>query len=246
MSDHIAYRPSCTVLKGDLPFVPAAPYSIAPVKVESLPFRVRLVSSSQDLAAAVEIRSSAYARHVPEVGRQLQTPEPDDFRGDVLCLLAERKIDGWPLGSVRLQPNFNRPLRIEGEGPLPSSYSGRRLVEFMRLGVRNGTAGGLVTFALVKAGFEICHRADIDFILAAGRRSVATLYRGMAFDDLLDGETVALSYASNLPHGLFGIPVREVDRRLPHRNPALYAFMAGTSHPDIDVDYDRVQAIFGP
>jgi len=67
----------------------------------------------------------------------------------------------------------------------------------------------------------------------------------MAFDDVLEGGTVALSYANHLPHGIFSIPVDQVDRRLPARNPGLYSFMARTHHPDIDINYERVFRTFG-
>jgi hypothetical protein len=201
--------------------------------------------SSQDLDKAVEIRSSAYSRHVPAVGHILRTAEADDHRSDVLSIFAERKADGQALGSVRLQPNLGQPLRIEGETTLPATYQRRRLVEFMRLGVENGIAGRLVSSALVKAGFEICHACGFDFILAAGRRSVAAIYHSMAFDDVLQGGTVPLSYANHLPHGIFSIPVDDVDHRLPARNPALYRFMARTDHPDIAIDYEQVFETFG-
>jgi hypothetical protein len=175
----------------------------------------------------------------------LRTAEADDYRSDVLSIFAERKADGRALGSVRLQPNLSKPLRIEGETVLPVVYQRRRLVEFMRLGVENGIAGRMVSSALVKAGFEICHACGFDFILAAGRRSLAEIYRSMAFDDVLQGGTVLLSYANRLPHGIFSIPVDDVDRRLPARNPSLYRFMAQTHHPDIDIDYERVFDTFG-
>jgi len=224
---------------------PARAYSLPAETSETLPFRVRLVTSAQDLTKAVEIRSNAYSRHVPEVGRVLRIAEADDYRPDVLSIFAERKADGRALGSVRLQPNLSQPLRIEGETRLPAQYQGRRLVEFMRLGVQNGIAGQMVSAALVKAGYEICHACGFDFILAAGRRSVSAIYFAMAFDDVLDGGTVALSYANRLPHGIFSIPVDDVDRRLPPRNPALYRFMARTHHPDIAIDYETVFETFG-
>ena len=71
---------------------------------------------------------------------------------------------------MRLNPNMSRPLRIESETDLPPQFRKLRLVEFMRLGVENGIAGQMVTAALVKAGFEICHACGFDYILAAGRR----------------------------------------------------------------------------
>lgn len=222
------------------------PYSVSATRAEQLPFRVRLVESAQDLSQAVEIRSSAYSRHVPSVGKALREPEADDLRPDVLLLIAERKFDGRVLGSVRMQTNARQPLRIEGETKLPENFSARRLMEFMRLGVENGVAGRMVTAALVKAGYEISFACGIDFVLVAGRRSVATLYRSMCFDDVLDGGTVALSYADGLPHGIYCMPIRDADRRWRECGHGLYGFMAETQHPDITIDWTRTLDTIGP
>ena len=163
----------------------------------------------------------------------------------MLLLIAERKADRQVLGSVRMQSNSGQPLRIEGEASLPEVFSNRRLMEFMRLGVENGTAGRLVTAALVKAGYEVSHACKIDFVLVAGRRSVATMYRSMCFDDILEGAMVPLSYADQVPHGIFSIPIADADRRWRESDHRLYGFMARTEHPDIEIDYDRVFATIG-
>jgi hypothetical protein len=216
---------------------------VALTSSEQLPFRVRLVGDAQDLAKAVEIRSSAYSRHLPPVGEALRQPEGDDYRPDVLILVAERKIDRQILGSMRLQPNFDAPLRIEGEVKLPEKFDGRRLIEAMRLGVENGTSGRMVMVALVKAAFEICHACAFDFALVAGRRSVAAIYRSMLFDDVLEGRTIPLSYADNVQHSVLSMPIADADRRWRESNHALYDFMARTEHRDIQIDYDRVFAV---
>lgn len=221
------------------------PYSVEAESQETLPFRVRLVESAQDLGKAVEIRSSAYARHVPSVGQALLDPEADDHRSDVLLLIAERKTDKCVLGSIRLQPNLGQPLRIEGETKLPASYQGRRLIEFMRLGVQNGGSGRMVMAALAKASYEICHACKFDFILVAGRSPVSDMYRAMRFDDVLDGQTIPLSYAAGLPHGIYSLPVAEADQRWRESGHGLYSFMARTEHPDIAITYSRVYSAFG-
>lgn len=220
------------------------PYSV-PIEVsELLPFRVRLAENSKDVDGAVEIRSLAFARHIPAFGEELRNPEADDYRQDVLLLIAERKADGRVIGSMRLQPNIFRPLRIEQEARLPEPYRGRRLIEFMRLGVENGNAGRMVMAALAKASYEICYATSFDFVLAAGRRSTSGIYRAMQFDDVFGGERVVLSYAQDMPHGIFALPVRDADRRWQLARHSLYGFMARTEHPDIHVDYGRVFSAF--
>ena len=224
--------------------VPERPYSVPVERTERLPFRVRCHKSS---------RSRQSGRN-PVV--RLFTARPrgrgDVERGGGGRLPFGRAVDlcrtkgRWPsfrLGQVAAQSEqavaHRRRNAAAGKIPRPAA------IEFMRLGVENGIPGQLVTAALVKAGFEICHAAGFDFILAAGRRSVSMLYHAMAFDDVLDGGTVALSYANHLPHGIFSIPVNQVDRRLPAKNPGLYAFMARTHHPDISIDYEHVHRTFG-
>jgi hypothetical protein len=175
----------------------------------------------------------------------LRSAEAEDFRADSLLLIAERKIDMRVLGSMRLQPNFNRPLRVEGETVLPEAYKGRRLVEATRLGVENGTSGRMVMVALVKAAYEICHASAIDFALAAGRRSMAAIFRSMLFDDILIGGPIPISYANGVPHWILSMPIHEADRRWRTSGHGLYDFMARTEHPDIQIDYERVSEAFG-
>ena len=160
-------------------------------------------------------------------------------------LIAERKTDRRVLGSMRLQPNLFRPLRVESETRLPDVYQDRRLIEFMRLGVENGNAGKMVMAALSKAGYEICHASRFDNIIAAGRRSTSEIYRSMQFDDVFQGRTVALSYAENTHHWIFALPVEEAERRWQAANHGLYDFMARTEHRDIRIDYGRVADAFG-
>ena len=160
-------------------------------------------------------------------------------------MLAERKLDKRVLGSMRLQPNVRRPLRIESVTRLPKPYDGCRLIEFMRLGIENGMSGQMVVAALAKASYEICHAAKMDFIVAVGRRSTSALYRSMLFDDVLDGGTVLVPHAGNLPHSIHCLPIVEADRRWREGNHSLYDFMARTEHPDINVDYRQVFEAFG-
>ena len=225
--------------------MPERPYSVAVERRELLPFRVRIAESAQDIDRAVEIRAAAYARHIPTLGQTLRKPEADDLRPDALLLIAESKLDKAVVGSLRLQHNFDRPLRIEGELELPAALRGKRLVEVRRLGVGNGTSGRMVMAALVKAAYELCYASDVDYLIFGARRSVAAIYRTMHFDDILDGGTVPLSYADNEPHSVFTLPIRDADRRWRTAGLVLYDFTARTEHPDIRIDYDRVFAVFG-
>jgi hypothetical protein len=219
------------------------PYSVSPELRQLLPFRVRIASSPQDLERVVEIRSSAYARHLPAFAETLRTAEQEDHRSDVLLLIAERKLDRQPIGTMRLEPNFHGPLRIEREMTLPAAYQNCRLVETTRLGVQNGIGGTLVMAALVKAAFEICHAWGFSYGIAVGRRSMAELFGSMCFDTV-EGP-VRLSYSKNVPFWIFAIPVLEWEERLRAKHHFYFDFMARTEHPDINIDYNLVHRAFG-
>ena len=181
---------------------------------------------------------------MPTLGQSLKTPEAEDLKSDVLVLLAERKLDAQPLGTLRLQSNFTRPLRLQGEAPPLAAFSEKRLVESTRLGVDLGTASKVVTAALIKAAYEILHATGIDFNIAGGRRSMAQFFRSLRYDEL-EGGPFPISFGNNIPHWIFVMPVREFESRLRNARHWYYDFMARTEHPDIDIDYARVFAVFG-
>ncbi len=223
---------------------PERPYSVMPERTERLPFTVRVVTTSQELDKAVEIRASAYERHMPSLGQALRTPEAEDLKPDVLVLLAERKFDSQPIGSLRLQANFERPLRLQGEAPPLAAYAGKRLVESTRLGVGVGEVSRIVTAALIKAAYEICHATEIDYNVTGGRRSMAQVFRALQFDEL-EGGPFPISFGNNIPHWIFVLPIRQFEDRLQKAGHWYYEFMSKTDHPDIDLDWEYVFSVFG-
>jgi hypothetical protein len=144
---------------------------------------------------------------------------------------------------MRLQPNFFRPLRVEGEVPLPQPYASARLVETTRLGVESGMSGLMVTFAIIKAAFEICHACGVDYGIALGRASMVPVLRAMQYDDLF-GRAMPISYGKNVPHWIFAIPIREVEARLKAGGHPMHRFLASTAHADIAIDWARVRRTF--
>lgn len=201
------------------------------------------MTTPQDLAKAVEIRASAYMRHMPSLAQSLQMPEPEDLKSDVLVLLAERKFDAQPLGSLRLQSNVERPLRLEGEAPLLTEFSRHRLVESTRLGVELGPASKVVTASLIKAAYEICHGCAVDYNVTGGRRSMSQVFRSLQFDEL-EGGPFPISFGNNIPHWIFVLPIREFEARLQVAQHWYYDFMSNTRHPDIDIDWQYVLSVF--
>jgi hypothetical protein len=229
----------------DQVFAGTRPYSREPIQTEFLPFRIRLAVDSEDLAHAVALRSDAYGRHVPALKEAFCVPEEEDHHADAILLLAESKLDGSVLGSLRLLTNTFRPLGIEREVTLPARFQGSRLLEARRLTVRNGSQGRMVTTALSKALYEICHALEIDYVLITARRPVDLMYRAMQFDNALgEGKSIRLSDVSNLPHGLYYLPIQDADRLWRNAQCPMYSFMALTEHPDIQIDYEEIHRKF--
>ena len=107
---------------------------------ELLPFTVKLVHSNDDLSKAVQIRHSAYARHLPGFAETLKSPELADIEDGVVVLLAESKLDGSPMGTMRIQTNQFKPLCLEQSVALPTWLRERPRAEATRLGVTNEKA----------------------------------------------------------------------------------------------------------
>lgn len=205
---------------------------VAGQTVERLPFRVRIASGSQDLAKVVEIRAKAYARHLPTYAPKLREPEAEDHRDDAILLLAERKVDGAPIGSSRLLPNLGRPLSSETDAMLPDHLRQLRLLESSRLGVAEGEPGRLVTAALSKATYIVCRAMDINFGIAVARRSTVEFFRRMGYDIAagpfrFEGVSV--------PLWMVAMPTAEFESRLHRFAHPFHRFVSGIHHPDIAV-----------
>lgn len=222
------------------------PYSHEITETQALPFTVRLANTQDDLERVCLQRAQAYGRHQPDLVTRLtlSRPEAEDRRPDILILMAESKETGEVVGALRLQTNLNQPLRFETELQLPVQFHGKHLLEAGRMTVRNGPEGRMVLPALVKTAFEISYHAGIDHSLLIGRAPIDRMYHAMQFQDVFDGERVVTSAQPGVPVTLFFMDITQADARWIAAACPLYAFMAQTLHPDIDIDFARAERKF--
>lgn len=212
-----------------------APHS-STLKQESLPFTVRLVRNEGDLKKAVNIRHQAYARHLPEFAKVLMAPESEDHDNGVVVLLAESKLDGSPLGTMRIQTNQFKPLGLEQSVDLPDWLKSHLLAEATRLGVTNERVGRLVTSVLFKAYFQYCQQTGIEWMVIAGRAPVDRFYERLLFSDVFPGMGyIPLAEAANLPHRVMSLEVSSVQTRWAAAKHPLHDFFFCTIHPDIQL-----------
>ena len=203
---------------------------------EVLPFTVRLVRDEKDLSKAVDIRQSAYARHLPELAETLRVPESTDAQSGVVVLLAESKLDGSALGTMRIQTNRYAPLSLEQSVDLPDWLRVRPLAEAARLGVTDGKSGRMVKTMLFKAFFQYCQQSGIEWMVIAGRSPIDRQYDRLLFNDVYPGKGyVPLLHANNLPHRIMSFEVGSAQRRWSEANHPLYDFIFRTHHPDLQL-----------
>ncbi|HEX5805346.1 MAG TPA: hypothetical protein VFY31_03285 [Macromonas sp.] len=202
---------------------------------EYLPFTVRVASDEESLQKAVDIRHAAYARHIdPKLAEALRKPEAQDRAPGTYVLLAESKLDGSPLGTMRIQTNEFKPLSVEKSVQLPDWMQGRQLAETTRLGVTNEKVGSMVKTVLVKAGYLFCVKNDIPYMVITARSPVDRQYDRLLFKDVFpDGGFIPLEHVFNLPHRVMYFDVFGGEDLWSERRHPLLTFMRYTQHPDI-------------
>ena len=203
---------------------------------ERLPFSVRLVRNEEDLTKAIDIRRVAYARHMPAVASTMTHPEAADTEDGVAVLLAASKLDGSPLGSVRIQSNRYRPLSLEQSITLPLTLKDLPLAQVSRLGIAQGMVGRLVKLVLVKASFQYCEDQEIDWSLVAARSPLDRQYQQLMFEALFPGSGfIPLPHMDNIPHRMMGFEIETGQARWTQAQHPMLKFFCLTHHPDIDV-----------
>jgi hypothetical protein len=203
--------------------------------VERLPFTVRVVRTEDALHKAVAIRRAAYARHVPGLAATLHSPEPNDYDPGSVVLLAESKLDGSPLGTMRIQTNRFNDLTISKSAELPAWLKNKSMAEATRLGVGLGQTGRMVKTVLFKALYLYCMEEGIEWMVIGARSPLDRQYEALLFRDLFPGQFIPLRHANNIPHRILAFEVGTADERWAEANHPLYKFMVQTHHPDLDL-----------
>jgi len=205
-------------------------------KQERLPFTIKVASRPGDLDKAVEMRRAAYRRHLPEFAENMGVETLDTAPGTAV-LLAQSRLDGGPLGTMRVQTNAYGPLAVEQSVRLPEWLAGARLAEATRLGVERGPIGRSVKVALCKAYYLYCVQNGIDWMLITARSPLDREYEAMLFDDVYgQKEFLPMAHVGGLPHRVMAKPVALVRQRWTKVNHPFLGFFFDTDHPDIDVD----------
>jgi len=195
-----------------------------------------VVSSTNELKKAVSIRHAAYMRHVPNFAQQLTEPESADSESGAVVLLAESKLDGSPIGTMRIQINEYGPLALEQSVKLPDWLASSRLAEATRLGVTQERVGRIVTSALFKAFYLYCRHNRIDHMVITARSPVDRHYDRLMFKDIYpEVGYIPFKHVGNMPHRAMALEVGMVEELWKAGNHPLFNFFFKTFHEDINV-----------
>jgi N-acyl amino acid synthase FeeM len=217
--------------------LPANPISLGTaMREERLPFTVRVARDEGQLRKAVSIRQRAYGRHVPALGELLRLPEAKDREQGCVVLVAESKLDGEPLGTLRIQTNRHRSLAIESSVELPEWLTGHVLGEATRLGVAEGRPGRVVKTMLFKALYLYCQDQGIEWMVIGARPPLDRMYEALLFADVFpDKAYFPLKHAGNIPHRILALDIAGADARWRSVKHPMYDLFTKTRHPDIDI-----------
>lgn len=204
--------------------------------VERLPFTVRLAHGEGDLRRAAQLRHAAYSRHLPAALTQgLREPDATDRAPGVAVLLAESKVDGSLLGTMRVQTNAHGPLVLEQSFTLPAAMATARCAEVTRLAVAQAQHSRFVKTVMLKAAYFWCERQGVRYVLVTARAPLDRQYARLMFRDVQpELGFVPLAHVFNLPHRVMFCDIANA-RREGAQHP-LYTFWFETDHPDIELD----------
>ena len=208
----------------------------ARMREERMPFRIKLVQNENELERAVSIRHAAYARHVPTFAATLTRPEAYDFEDGTVVLLAESKLDGSPIGTMRIKTNRHTPLGLEQSVKLPEWLEYTSIAEATRLGIASGRMGMVVKTMLFKAFYQYCLQTGIEWMVITARAPLDRQYEDLLLEDVYpDGGFIPMRHIGDMPHRVMALDVINACAKWTEARHPLLGFMCDTHHPDIDL-----------
>ncbi|MCL4184207.1 MAG: hypothetical protein KJ011_12260 [Burkholderiaceae bacterium] len=200
-----------------------------------LPVTIRVAASEADLHKVLAARAAAWCK-TPQPGAAPVAPETWDLRPNVTLLLAESRVDGEPLGSLRVLASARGRLMAEDRVALPAALKSTPVAEASRLTVKTGRNATLVRLMLWKAFHRYCLAAQIDTMLIAVREPADRQYEWLGFHDALPGGA-RFSPEGRGPatHRLLQLGVFEAHQRSLRIGHPLHDFFFVERHPEIDL-----------
>lgn len=201
-----------------------------------LDFRVRVARTEEQLARAVDLRNQAYGRHYPDGTRRMQIDELSDRAPNSLVLVAERKSDSGPIGTIRVETGTLEPHPIEGLLPMDERFSESTIAYLSRLAIPPGPDSALIKAALIKALHRYCFAVQIDWLIVAAVPPLDRQYLRIGFSDVYpDARPRPMPVNPAIMVRALAMNVTDAERNAKTLRHPMYDFLFRTYCPDIDV-----------
>ncbi len=200
-----------------------------------LPFRITLARTDDQLRRAIAIRAAAFGRKALQLATILGEPEPTDKSPNAVVLIAEDKLSGNCVGTLRIASNLHGPLDLDSIETMPEELKGRRIARAERLGVVKGRVGSLAKIALFKALHRYCLALQIEWIVVQVTPPRDRDYRLLGFKEILDDQVFESFISPGMRQVCLALNTHSAERMFFKSGHRLYTFMIRTWHPDIDI-----------
>ena len=201
------------------------------------PYRVRLVRTTEQFDAVLRVREKGYAHLSGKAGDFRRLDEGDEDRTATL-ILAEDGTTGEPLGTARVHVGHEYLSSYLPELKLPAEFFALRVSYTSRLTVcgREPAEQEFVTSLIVKSLYQIYVASQVSRAIILIRPSTKGYFSRLGFDSIVGKDSVIdLSAKGYDPLLACSQKVAKFDEHLMRRVPALYNFVFGTFHPEIEV-----------
>lgn len=207
----------------------------------SLPFRVTIARTQDQLDKAVALRAATFGRKSLELAVILGKPDEVDYADGTVVLIAECKATGDCLGTMRIASNLVEALSQEKHPNFPADLLGRRIARAERLGVRPGKTATVAKLALFKALHRYCLAVQIDWILVLATPPRDRDYRLLGFSEIMADTVFESKLNPGTYQSVLALNAHAAERQFHSAGHHLYNFMIGTWHPDIEI-FSSVQS----
>jgi hypothetical protein len=208
----------------------------APGHDAASPYTIRIVRKPDQLQSAIDVRYQAYSEKLQALASKVRQPGPLDFEHGPVVLLAENRLTGEPVGTLRLNtgPSFLDLLR---DMALPANIVKERTAFVSRMAVTGPVQERqLVRNLMQKAVFQLCIAKQLNRILLLAVEPRERLFYRCGFSDVFpDGESRHPAFLDGFPIKALYADTYSMERLWRGEKHPLYEFLFRTFHPEIEV-----------
>lgn len=200
------------------------------------PYTVRIVRKPDQLQLAVEVRYQAYSEKLQALAAKVRQPGPLDFSHGPVVLLAENRLTGEAVGTLRLNTGASFLSLLE-DIKLPPNIVKERTAFVSRMAV-TGTVQErqLVRNLMQKAVFQLCIAKQLNRILLLAVEPRERLFYRCGFSDVFeDGGSRHPAFLDGFPVKALFADTYSMERVWRGEKHPLYDFLFRTFHPEIEV-----------